>query len=444
MSVIEQRSHWQKTQKDSLHTLASHMLDLAKQEGADHATISGSTSITDKVVIESYDLNLAYTTEETILSLSLICNQKQASATVNTTDPQRLRETIRKTLQIAKHSARDDDLVIAPKSDNVTILPFINQDSLLKLSLQDLLEASMTSLSYWNHQYFSPDRLETSLDTSVHVMMNSNGLVRDELSTITDWGFAGFCRDDEHVSSVDYDGGFSHTSFQPLTEHAKSFQSHVLKGLNPQTLTRTPRLVLITPRAMDDFLLDPILYHLNGSILRDKKSKWPTQGEKVLPSSIHITENPHQRDFRDATSWDHDGLATYPQILINHGCVSQHIHNCHTAKSLQTTPSGLAGGPFGLKMHGGQDSLDNLMHTEYVLVIERFSGHIDPLTGDFSGVAKNSYTIDKQIQTPITETMVSGNLFKALENIQGLSQETINISGSYESPYVLMSSIQIS
>ncbi len=57
-------------------------------------------------------------------------------------------------------------------------------------------------------------------------------------------------------------------------------------------------------------------------------------------------------------------------------------------------------------------------------MISRFSGNVNPVNGDFSGVVKGGRLIKNgTIQHAVKEVMVAGNVFEALHRLNGLSRE---------------------
>ena len=78
------------------------------------------------------------------------------------------------------------------------------------------------------------------------------------------------------------------------------------------------------------------------------------------------------------------------------------------------------------------------------ILISRFSGGRPSETGDFSGVAKNSYYIENgEVQFPISETMVSGNMATLLRDIVAVSSERADY-GSAHFPWVRVAGIGVS
>jgi PmbA protein len=58
------------------------------------------------------------------------------------------------------------------------------------------------------------------------------------------------------------------------------------------------------------------------------------------------------------------------------------------------------------------------------IMISRFSGNVNPVNGDFSGVVKGGRLLKNgTIQHAVKEVMVAGNVFEALRHLDGLSKE---------------------
>ena len=73
------------------------------------------------------------------------------------------------------------------------------------------------------------------------------------------------------------------------------------------------------------------------------------------------------------------------------------------------------------------------------LLLKRFSGNEDPISGRFSGVAKNSRWVENgEIVFGVQEVMVSGDLFGLLRDVIAASTERMVASGGWSAPYLLV------
>ena len=78
-----------------------------------------------------------------------------------------------------------------------------------------------------------------------------------------------------------------------------------------------------------------------------------------------------------------------------------------------------------------------------VVWVGRFSGSTNGVTGDFSGVVKNGFLLARGERRPIRETMIAGNLFEALRNIEAISAERRLLSGSALLPSLRIGGVSV-
>ncbi|MER3407992.1 MAG: hypothetical protein C4292_04340 [Nitrososphaera sp.] len=58
------------------------------------------------------------------------------------------------------------------------------------------------------------------------------------------------------------------------------------------------------------------------------------------------------------------------------------------------------------------------------VLISRFSGNVNPVNGDFSGVVKGGRLVQRgELGGAVKEVMVAGNVFECLKNLTGVSKE---------------------
>jgi PmbA protein len=73
----------------------------------------------------------------------------------------------------------------------------------------------------------------------------------------------------------------------------------------------------------------------------------------------------------------------------------------------------------------GKQSLDNLVsEMKNGIFVRRFSGNVNPVNGDFSGVVKGGRLVrNGTMEHAVKEVMVAGNVFEALRRLNGVSKE---------------------
>jgi PmbA protein len=99
----------------------------------------------------------------------------------------------------------------------------------------------------------------------------------------------------------------------------------------------------------------------------------------------------------------------------------------------------------GISVAPGAASIDELIAgTDKLVVVERFSGNLNPVTGDFSGVAKGSHWYEKgEYKHPLIETMIAGNFFDLVKNIVAVSNKADHYMNEYKSPWMLVDGVSV-
>jgi len=158
------------------------------------------------------------------------------------------------------------------------------------------------------------------------------------------------------------------------------------------------------------------------------------QGKQVASEKLSILDDGRRPGRFESTNFDREGIA--PKIMwpIKNGIFTEPFHNARTAARDKTISNGHAAGSpsstpsvstTNIIVETGKTTLEELIaDTKLGLLVKRYSGNIDPSSGDFSGVVKGGYLIENgKITTPLLGTMIAGNVFEMIKNISGISSD---------------------
>ena len=95
-------------------------------------------------------------------------------------------------------------------------------------------------------------------------------------------------------------------------------------------------------------------------------------------------------------------------------------------------------------MAQGETSLaDMIAGIDMGVLVTRFSGNADPVSGDFSGSVKGGRMIrGGKLAEPLCGTMIAGNTFDLLKSLTAVSMEHERMFGSVV-PYIAIDEIAI-
>jgi PmbA protein len=202
--------------------------------------------------------------------------------------------------------------------------------------------------------------------------------------------------------------------------------------------------LVIAPQCLSDFIDFAIGAFMSQSSVIAGTSRWRNSiGEHVGDEGFSLSSLPGDRRMVAACGFTSDGFSAAAQEVILNGRLISLLPDLYTANKTGLKRAKSYGGAWALA--NGAQSLEELIGSvETGLLMYRFSGGTPQASGDFSGVAKNSFIIrEGHITDAAKETTVSGNLADMFMNLRGLSS-TLICDGSSVMPYAAFGGITIS
>jgi len=436
-----------------LDQLLDEGLTLLDNKQCDAGKIVATAEREFRIVVENGEFTLAQLTNEQNIGVLVHKNNKKGSASLNSPDTQELKNAINEASSLASFSLEDPHLILASNEEapKAPKLNFLCDTDFYDVDVNIIETAAKKALKILSSdKRLCIDRFEIGVGGALHNLANTNGVRQQELQTTIDWSYLGMARDGDQVSGMDYDSGFSFSLKDFEDKLLGDIESYKQRLLDSLKLVKTPTYtgkVLLSPRALDDLILGTMLYHSSGRKIMDGKSRWADSlNDSVCSDLLTITDDPHSSSMSGSTSYDSDGIPTFKKVMIENGVLKTHLFDCYSANKLGKKANASSGGPFGLKVSAGTTPLSDLFASQSeVVFVERFSGNLDPLTGDFSGVAKNSclYSDGNRLGS-IGETMIAGNSFDLMKQILNISQETQLVDDCLVAPTILVDGISVS
>ncbi|MFM8270298.1 MAG: TldD/PmbA family protein [Pseudomonadota bacterium] len=455
-----------KKERKQLEEAASRLISEARRAGADSAEVCASFGHRNKIALEKQDYHLASSDEGYQLGLRILTGHKQGFASTNSIESNDLKQVALRAVEIGKLSPENPFFTIQSSPPEKTHPPVALWDSALS---NTSLQTQKDWIEWMRQEFLKDSRIrlnEGSLEVgkSLSLLVNSKGTHQLEAETSCTWSLMGMALDKDLLTSFDY---FSHLSRKALgvgdiiIKSTSRFRDSLLKNLRIGEGRSYKGLVFFSPRAVLDVLLDSLTYHLNGRVLLDGSSRWKLEDKEkpLLNSQLTLIDTAWLSDRFSCGLFDREGTPTEELELLYRGHLKNFLLDNYSGKGLHQSSNGHAVGSatstptvgtHSLCLRGGDKSLQMLMResdptSQGILWINRYSGQTDPVTGDFSGVAKGSeWWVNGEFRYCVTETLISGNVFDCLgRHLIGLSSETQVIDSSGESPSALVDGVSV-
>ena len=202
---------------------------------------------------------------------------------------------------------------------------------------------------------------------------------------------------------------------------------------------------VFTPDCLGQLVFGTILgNYISERPLIEGTSPWSDKlGQKVCDERITLRLAPHDERIVCGPSFTGEGYLTEDFDVIKDGILQSFWIGQYGANKLGLTRSGNTS--YNGIVKPGDKSLEEIIAgIDKGIVFGRFSGGSPAPSGEFSGVAKNSFLIENgKITKALSETMVSGNLTDMLFKLVDISSEVREDGGS-ATPYMAFDGLTIS
>lgn len=434
-----------------LRELNEWVLEKAKSKGADGAFVTSQKGISSKVSYEKQDFSLVSSHQGGGMSVTIHKDERCGGVSVNSFDRVEIVKAIDRAFDLARPTIPDTYIALAPASEYEKLIwPW--DENLIELDPEKLLSllAHLMEVATKDPRV-SLDHVAVDRSVGVRCIANSEGMLVSDQHAQINWSLMGMAIDGDDVTGIDYLGNRSRVleECSELMEKSSSELSTRLLGqLGAKPLGEGYKgKVLLPPSLVEELLVEPLVFHLQGGQIMDGKSRLAEAlGKRVAAKGFTLKDTPHDTELRGATAYSGEGIPTRPMTLVEDGLLLTHVDSLYSSKRRGTHPTGNGGGPHCAFLEPGKHLREELigLAERSVLSLARFSGNLDPVSGDFSGVAKGA-TVEggESGSYPVKEAMISGNVFEILEAPMVFGKELKTDGGYYRLPDVLVDQVSV-
>lgn len=206
--------------------------------------------------------------------------------------------------------------------------------------------------------------------------------------------------------------------------------------------------VVFTPRGTFSAFIASLASAFNGRVVAQGASPLGNrQGEQVFDKKLSLWDDPTIAYRPRSRPCDDEGVSSQRTSLIDNGVVESFLYDLQTASLLRTQSTGNGDRSFGglptpsisALVFGQGDTAfaDMVRDVKLGLVIEQLMGaeQTNVLGGEFSGNVLLGYKVEKgEIVGRVKNTVLSGNVYKVLDNLTAIGQEARWVGGLVYAP----------
>ncbi|EKQ55736.1 MAG: putative Zn-dependent protease-like protein [Methanobacterium sp. Maddingley MBC34] len=431
-----------------MNDLANHALDHAIK-GADQAEIY--VGITDSVdaTIQNDQVDFAKEAYSLGMGIRVICDNKMGFA--YTTQTEKITETVARAISNAQANQVDENFAFASKSDYPTVKGVFDK-KISTLELEDTIELGKTMIDTVLENKCQPTSGGVSADCSKTLIINSDGVKCEDISTY----FSGFIAvnvpDGEGVSTASESDSSRKLDIDPEKVASRACEV-ALNSRGGKTIETGDMKVLMDHHAAAG-LLSTFSQAINGDNVQRGRSIYVDKiNTEVLSPSLNIYDDGTIKGGLYSSHGDGEGTPSQKTTIIENGVLKNFLYDIHTAKkgNVDSTGNGMRASFNDMPAV----SLSNFILDfkdfeelseikEGLLVTDVLGAHTaNPISGDFSVEAMNAFKIEKgELAHPVKNAMLSGNIFSILKDSKAASEKTRQL-GPFIVPPITVSSLRV-
>jgi PmbA protein len=217
-----------------------------------------------------------------------------------------------------------------------------------------------------------------------------------------------------------------------------------VRRLNARKLHTQKAPVLYVPETARGLVSHFIGAIRGGSQYRRASFLLDAAGEQVFPDWFALSERPHLARALASAPFDHEGVATRDRELVEGGVLLGYVLSTYSARKLGLRTTGNAGGTHNLVVHGRGRSFEEMLALmgRGLMVTELMGQGVNGVTGDYSRGAAGFWVEDGEIQYPVHEVTIAGNLKDMFRHVVDVGSD-IDVRGGIRTGSILLEELTI-
>lgn len=396
--------------------------DAVSRCGASSAEADASLSQGSSLTVRLGEIETIEHNRDKSLSLTVYFGNKSGSASTSDMSNEAINNTVDAACSIARLTAEDDCGGLADADQMANEFPDLDlwypwnpdADTARDMALQceDVARKTGNAIS-------NSEGATVSSHEGVGIYANTHGFSGTRYGTRHSLSCSVIASDGEAMErDYWYTVARDRSALQTAEEVGRIAGQRTLNRLGSRKITTCQTPVIYEAQAAGSLLSHLISAISGGALYRKSSFLLDYKGKKIFTDHINISEQPYRPKGLGSAAFDNEGVATRERSIINGGVLMDYVLGSYSARKLGVQTTGNAGGVHNLVIEHGDKDLPALMKQmgTGLLVTELIGFGVNNVTGDYSRGAAGYWVENGEIQYPVSEITVAGNLLDIFQS----------------------------
>ena len=373
---------------------------------------------------------------------------KRGHASTSDFSPAALRQTVEAAVAIARHTAADDCAGLPEREQLARDLPDLDLFNPWHVSPEDAIEVAKrceAAAFALSPKLRNTEGTSLSAQHSQFIFANSLGFMGGFPTSRHSLGCAMIA---EEKGQMQRDDWYSSTRVPANMADPEALGRYAgeraLARLRARKISTCQAPVLFeAPQAGG--LIGHFVSAVSGvSLYRKSTFLLDSLGKPVFSKEISIEERPYEKQGMASSPFDEEGVATRERSIVREGVVEGYFLGTYSGRKLGMPSTGSSGGNHNLVVKPGTlDFRAMLKKLHRGLLVTELLGHgTNLITGDYSRGAAGYWVENGEIQYPVEEITIAGNLGDMFKSIVAVGSDVL-VRGSRSCGSILVGNMTI-
>ncbi|PMK03667.1 metalloprotease PmbA, partial [Vibrio sp. 10N.261.55.A7] len=383
------------------------------------------------------------------LGITVYRNQQKGSASTSDLSDKAIAQTVAAALDIAQYTSVDPNAGPAPKEFMVKDIPdldlFHPDTPDPDYAAQIAIAAEQQALSY-SDKIKQSDGASYDSHYGVKVYGNSHGLLASYASSrhSTSCCVIGEGKNGEMERDYSYTLARHRDELWTPETVGQQAAEKTINRLDAKKLPTGTYPIMFAADVATGLIGHLVMAISGGNLYRKSSFLLDKLGEKILPDWFNISERPHILRGLASSPFDSEGVFTQDREIITDGQLATYLITSYAAHKMNMQVTGHAGGIHNWFVQSTGQSFEQMLkelNTGF-LVTEVMGQGVNIVTGDYSRGAAGFWVENGEIQFPVSEVTIAGDLTTMLSSIVAVGSD-VETRSQIQTGSILLDSMKV-
>jgi PmbA protein len=412
-----------------LEQIVADLLAEAKRRGASAAEAAASGDTGFDATVRLGQVETVEHTRDSGLGITVYFGQRKGSASTSDLSLAAVRDAVAAASAIATHTQEDQCAGLADRERMATEVPDLDLYHPWAISVEDAISLAVEceeAARGADARIVNSEGATVSTHSGTHVYGNSHGFVGGYPTSRHSLSCAVVGQDGDGMQR-DYwwSTARAPADLDPAAAVGRRAGERTVARLGARQISTRQAPVLFRAEVAAGLLRTLVSAVTGSSLYRRASFLLDHLDKQIFPDFVRIHEQPLLPRGLGSAPFDGDGVATKAKDLVGAGILRSYVLDAYSACRLGMTTTGNAGGVRNLRIELGTLDRDGLIREMGTgLLITELMGHgINPVTGDYSRGAAGFWVEGGEIQFPVEEITIAGNLRQMFRGLRAVGND---------------------